>query len=87
MTRVPRGATSERAREDERLNEEFNSLLRDAADKREERSLVQSSGDAAAAKQESADLLALARAQASPRRKNTTGCGRARSSEPPTRQG
>jgi hypothetical protein len=49
---------------DELLNEQFNTLLREAADKREERSLVQSTGDAAAAKQESADLLALARGQA-----------------------
>jgi len=45
----------------ELLNERINTLLRDAADKREERSLVQATGDAAAAKQESADLLALAR--------------------------
>ena len=49
---------------DELLNEQFNTLLREAADKREERSFVQSTGDAAAAKQESADLLALARGQA-----------------------
>jgi hypothetical protein len=55
------GAETAKARDDELLNERFNTLLRDAADKREERSLVQATGDAAAAKQESADLLALAR--------------------------
>jgi hypothetical protein len=38
-------------------------VLRDAADKREERSLVQANGDAVAAREESADLLALARSQ------------------------
>lgn len=46
---------------DEQLNERFNTLLREAADEREERSLVQATGDALAAKRESADLLALAR--------------------------
>lgn len=62
MTRTARGRGNGRAG-DELLNEQFNTLLRDAADKREERSLVQATGDAVAAKQESADLLALARGQ------------------------
>jgi hypothetical protein len=62
MTRATSGPTNQRASDDERLNEEFHTLLRDAAEKREGRALVQSTEDAAAAKQESADLLALARA-------------------------
>jgi len=62
MTRATSGPTTHRASDDERLNEEFHTLLRDAAEKREGRALVQSTEDAAAAKQESADLLALARA-------------------------
>jgi hypothetical protein len=45
------------------VNEQFHSLLREAAEKREERALAQLTADAAAAKQESADLLALARSQ------------------------
>jgi hypothetical protein len=60
---------------DELLNERFNTLLREAADKREERSLVQSTGDAAAAKQESADLLALARGQAPDPEQSGSGDG------------
>ena len=46
---------------DDRLNEEFNTVLRKAAEKREVRARVQSSGDALAASQESAELLGLAR--------------------------
>jgi hypothetical protein len=61
MTRTTSGPTKQRGSNDERLNEEFHTLLRDAAQKREGRALVQSTEDAAAAKQESADLLALAR--------------------------
>ena len=61
MTRAPSGRTSKRSSDDERLNEEFHTLLRDAAEKREGRALIQSTEDAVAAKQESADLLALAR--------------------------
>jgi hypothetical protein len=62
MTRTARGGNRQ-AGDDELLNEQFNTLLRDAADKREERSLVQANGDAVAAMEESADLLALARSQ------------------------
>ena len=61
MTRTARGGNRQAG--DELLNEQFNTLLRDAADKREERSLVQTNGDAVAAREESADLLALARSQ------------------------
>jgi hypothetical protein len=62
MTRTARGGNRQ-AGDDELLNEQFNTVLRDAADKREERSLVQANGDAVAAREESADLLALARSQ------------------------
>jgi hypothetical protein len=61
MTRTAHGGNRQAG--DELLNEQFNTLLRDAADKREERSLVQTNGDAVAAREESADLLALARSQ------------------------
>jgi hypothetical protein len=50
-----------RAEADREINEHFHTLLRDAAEKRDGRSRVHSSEDAAEAKQESADLLALAR--------------------------
>jgi hypothetical protein len=46
---------------DDLLNDEFHALLRDAAEKREGRALVQSAEDTAAARQESSELLALAR--------------------------
>ncbi|MFI5260047.1 MAG: hypothetical protein ACHQ01_10640 [Candidatus Limnocylindrales bacterium] len=46
---------------DDQLNQQFHTLLRDAADKREGRTRVHSSEDAVAAQKESADLLALAR--------------------------
>jgi uncharacterized membrane protein len=45
----------------DRLNEEFHRLLREAAEQREQRALIQSTQDAAAARRESADLLSLAR--------------------------
>jgi len=64
MTRTRRAGGKGRAGDDELLNEQFNKLMREAADRREERSLVQATGDAVAAKKESADLLALARGQA-----------------------
>jgi hypothetical protein len=48
---------------DEHLNEQFHTLLREAAEKREGRALIESTEDAAAARRESADLLALARGQ------------------------
>jgi uncharacterized protein YecT (DUF1311 family) len=47
--------------DDERLNEKFNTLLREAAEKREARARLQHTEDAAAAKRESADLIGLAR--------------------------
>jgi hypothetical protein len=50
-----------RAEADREINEQFHALLRDAAEKRDGRSRVHSSEDALEAKQESADLLALAR--------------------------
>jgi hypothetical protein len=50
-----------RAEADREINEQFHALLRDAAEKRDGRSRVHSSEDVAEAKQESADLLALAR--------------------------
>ena len=48
----------------DRMNEEFQTLLRDAAEKREARARAQLVEETAAARQESADLLALAREQA-----------------------
>ncbi|MGD0018012.1 MAG: hypothetical protein ABSD62_02045 [Candidatus Limnocylindrales bacterium] len=71
MTRATNDRTdrpSRQASANELLNEEFHTLLREAAEKREGRALLQSSEDAVAAKQESADLLALARSQASGQR-------------------
>ncbi|MGA2512719.1 MAG: hypothetical protein ABSG37_03770 [Candidatus Limnocylindrales bacterium] len=50
----------QRGAEDE-LNEQFNTLLRDAANEREGRARAQSKEDAIAASEESAALLALAR--------------------------
>ena len=61
MTQTKPRAGDWHTAEDERLNDEFHALLRDAADKREGRTRVHSSEDDAAAKQESTDLLALAR--------------------------
>lgn len=63
MTRTKNDPTGRPASASELLNEEFHTLLREAAEKREGRALRQSNEDAAAAKQESADLLALARSQ------------------------
>ncbi len=87
MTRTKSGPTNRRDGDDERLNEEFHTLLRDAAEKREGRALIQSTEDAVAAKQESADLLALARGQAprqAPGQANrTTGHGPSPQSDAP----
>jgi hypothetical protein len=47
-----------------RVNEEYQTLLRDAAEKREERQRVHSLQDADAARQEILDLLSLSRAEA-----------------------
>ena len=59
------GATTSRTNrhftDDDQLNEKFHSLLREAAEKREGRARTQSTADAVAAKQESADLIGLAR--------------------------
>ena len=48
-------------------NEEFHTLLREAADKREGRARAQSREDTAAAAEESRALFALARSQTKPR--------------------
>ena len=61
MTATKPDAKDWHTAEDERINDEFHALLRDAAEKREGRTRVHSSEDDAAAKQESSDLLALAR--------------------------
>jgi hypothetical protein len=63
MTRTKDKAPAPRSDANDELNEQFHTLLREAAEKREERALVQSTANAVAAKQESADLLALARSQ------------------------
>ncbi|HEX7498070.1 MAG TPA: hypothetical protein VF344_06370 [Candidatus Limnocylindrales bacterium] len=63
MTRTKSKATPRPPEANDELNEQFHTLLREAAEKREERALVQATATAAAAKQESADLLALARSQ------------------------
>jgi hypothetical protein len=52
---------------EDQLNEEFHTLLREAADKREGRARVQSREDAVAAAEESMALFALARGQTKPR--------------------
>ncbi len=51
---------------DERLNEQFHTLLREAADKREGRARTQSKEDSAAAAEESRALFALARGTPKP---------------------
>jgi hypothetical protein len=63
MTRTKAKAAAPRSEANDELNEQFHTLLREAAEKREERALVQATANAAAARQESADLLALARTQ------------------------
>ena len=55
--------THRRGNDDDLLNEKFHTLLREAADKREGRARTQSTADAVAAKEESADLISLARSQ------------------------
>jgi hypothetical protein len=61
------GATTSRTNrhftDDDQLNEKFHSLLREAAEKREGRARAESTADAIAAEQESADLIGLARSQ------------------------
>jgi hypothetical protein len=68
MALTKNDSTDRLASANELLNEGFHTLLREAAEKREGRALLQSTEDAAAAKQESADLLALARSQATGQR-------------------
>jgi hypothetical protein len=53
--------TSRQRGDEDELNEQFNTLLRDAANEREGRARAQSKEDAIAASQESVALLALAR--------------------------
>jgi hypothetical protein len=55
---------------DDGLNDEFQSLLRDAADKREERAQTLKQADALANREESAALLDLARGR---RRRRAAG--------------
>ena len=64
MPRTKSAPTNRRADSNDLINEQFHALLREAAERREERALMKSTQDAAAAKQESADLLALARSEA-----------------------
>jgi len=64
MTRTKNAPTDRPAENNDLINEQFHTLLREAAERREERALSKSTQDDAAAKQESADLLALARSQA-----------------------
>jgi hypothetical protein len=54
--------------DDDRMNEKFHTLLREAAEKREGRARTQSAADAVADKQESADLISLARSRGAGRR-------------------
>jgi hypothetical protein len=61
MTHQTTNPAEDRVTEDDKLNEKFNTLLREAAEKREGRARIHSTEDAAAAKQESSDLLGLAR--------------------------
>ena len=68
MTDTATNRTNPRAGRDDQLNEKFHLLLREAAEKREGRARTQSTEDAVAAKQESADLIGLARDQARHRR-------------------
>ena len=61
MTRNMSGPSVPSAGSDDVLNEKFHVLLREAAERRAERALVQSSGDLVAAGEELAGFLALAR--------------------------
>ena len=67
MTRTKEKAAPQRSEANDELNEQFHTLMREAAEAREGRALLQSTEDVAAAKQESADLLALARGKGSRR--------------------
>jgi septal ring factor EnvC (AmiA/AmiB activator) len=64
-----------RAADNERLNDQFHTLLREAADKREGRARNEATEDAAASKRESANLLALARSQGRGQANRSTGIG------------
>jgi hypothetical protein len=61
MKRPTKSAAGRGPSASELFNEEFHTLLREAAEKREGRALIHSTEDTTAARQESADLLALAR--------------------------
>jgi hypothetical protein len=61
MTRSANARTPSQRAGDERLNDQFHTLLREAAEKREGLDLIYTTRNQAEAKQESADLLALAR--------------------------
>lgn len=67
MTRTTSDPT-DREGDDDRLNERFQTLLREAAEKREGRARTQLNDDAIAASRESAALLDLARSQPRERR-------------------
>ena len=68
MPRTASKRTNREGNDDARTNEKFHAVLREAADKREGRARAQSAADAVAAKQESADLIGLARSQGAGRR-------------------
>ena len=61
MTPKASNSTETEPTADDRLNEKFLTLLRDAAEERESRARVLSTAESAAARKESADLLGLAR--------------------------
>jgi hypothetical protein len=67
MASATTNRTNRHVTDDDQLNEKFHSLLREAAEKREGRARTQSTADAIAAEEESADLISLARSQG-PRR-------------------
>jgi hypothetical protein len=78
MTRSASSRTPAQQAGDDRLNDRFHALLREAAEKREGRELIHTSANQAEAKAESADLLALARSGAPGRTNTTAGEGKRR---------
>jgi len=66
MTRTPRDR-SDPPSDDDRINERFQTLLREAAEKREGRARTQLKEEAVEARRESAALLDLARSRPSRR--------------------
>lgn len=85
MNRTTSPGEDRRTGDADRLNEQFHTLLREAAGKREGRERIQSTEGAAADKQESADLLALARGQGSGQANHTTSHGPRRPSDSPAK--